>query len=99
MNEREKNKWAKCLVVDLISSDESDGETIVVKNLPWRSSVVNDFFDSLDNEAYSRKSEQAKRQMKKTLCGDLSDRPVPTNNSVVYRIVNYLLTHDYLVFH
>lgn len=82
MTEREKNKWSKSLVADLMSSDESDGETIVVKSLPWRSSVVSDFFESLDDEAYTRKSEQAKRQTKKRLCGGASSRQAPANNLV-----------------
>ena len=65
-------------MADLMSSDESDGEVITVKSLPWRSSVVNNFFKSLDEEAYTRKSQQAKRQTKKRLCGGPSDRPEPT---------------------
>lgn len=77
MNEREKNKWSKCLTMDFMSSDESDGETIVVKTLSWRSSMVNDFFKSVDDEAYARKSEQAKRQTKKRLVGASSSREVP----------------------
>ena len=82
VTEREKAKWFKCLTIDLVSSDESDDETIVVKTLPWRSTLVSDFFKSLDEEAYDKKSEQAKRQTKKRLLGGSSNREAPSTDLV-----------------
>ena len=43
LDEKAKEKWGKVLVSDMMSSEESDGETIFVKELPWRSATVNRF--------------------------------------------------------
>ena len=61
-----KDKWVKCLVSDLISSEESDEEndSIVVKPLPWRAQKVTEFFKKLDVLIDEEKTSQAKRQRK-----------------------------------
>ena len=43
--ERQKEKWSKVMIADMMSSEESDegDETIVVKPLQWRSSRVTVF--------------------------------------------------------
>ena len=51
-------------MTEMMSSEESENEAIVVKELPWRSKKVDDFLWALDGEATKRKSEQAKRQTK-----------------------------------
>lgn len=62
----------------MMSSEESEGETIQVKELPWRSAAVDQFFQALDEEATKMQSAQAKRQTKKrVLCGT-STRPRPS---------------------
>lgn len=61
---KEKEKWSKILVNEMMSSEESDEETIFIKELPWRSSKVDSFFHALDEEAMKKKSQQAKRQTK-----------------------------------
>ena len=61
-------KWKKVLVTELISSDESETEdgkaVLIVKELPWRSDKVTNFFEKLDRAHNARKSEQASRQTK-----------------------------------
>ena len=61
----------------MISSDESDGEKIIVKHMPWRSTKVTEFFKQLDDEATTHKSDQAKRQTKQRVLGGQSTRPKP----------------------
>lgn len=64
---KEKDKWAKVLVADIMSSEESDQENedvITVTPLPWRSEKVNTFFHRLDSKVETVKSSQAKRQRK-----------------------------------
>ena len=80
-NEKDREKWKKVLVADLISSDESgtdDGKSVfIVSELQWRSDKVNSFFKKLDDAYNSKKSEQAVRQTKKRICKDNpSRRPI-----------------------
>ena len=58
-----KDKWVKCLVSDLISSEESDKEndSIVVKPLPWQAQKVTNFFKKLDVPIDEEKTSKAKR--------------------------------------
>lgn len=72
----------------MISSDESDGEAIVMKDLPWRSSRVTDFFKSLDEEAARHKSMQAKRQTKQRILGGSSIRSKPD------KVPSWAVSHD-----
>ena len=64
-----------------MSSEESgneDGEEVnIVMELPWRSSLVDEFFESLDSQLMSEKSAQAKRQTKRRVKGQNSLRPAP----------------------
>ena len=80
LDEKAKEKWGKVLVSDMMSSEESDGETIFVKELPWRSATVNRFFQTLDEENLKTKSEQAKRQTKHRVMSGTSTRPKPSKN-------------------
>ena len=58
------DKWNKVLVYEMMSSEESGeegptGSCIIVKSLPWRSTRVNNFMQSLDDKAHSSKSQQS----------------------------------------
>lgn len=82
--EKDREKWNKVLVYDLMSSEESgpdDGEEngcIVVKALPWRSSLVNKFLTTLDEKAKIDKSAQSLRQTKRRVIAEVaSSRPKP----------------------
>ena len=69
----------------MMSSEDDDdegGETIIIRQLPWRSSTLNNFFLKLDTEAKSQKSSQAKRQMKRRVLGLASTRPKPLNKGI-----------------
>ena len=63
---RQKEKWSKVMIADMMSSEESDegDETIVVKPLQWRSSRVTEFFKNIDVLGTERKNSQALRQRK-----------------------------------
>ena len=40
--ERQKEKWSKAIIADMMSSEGSDGDdddSIIIKPLPWRSSM------------------------------------------------------------
>ena len=72
---KQKEKWAKVLVMEMTSSDESDGEVIQVKDLPWRSSKVTEFINNLERGMETHLSEQAQRQTKQRVLGGVSSRP------------------------
>ena len=81
-NDSDRSKWGKVFVSSFISSDESDIEddtpVFIVKELPWRSSKVSNFFTKLDDAHHERLSEQASRQKKPRLHrGRVSTRPLP----------------------
>lgn len=80
----DKEKWLKILVPEMMSSEDSDQDDDeddfnFVKILPWRASVVQDFLYSLDDQYYSGKSAQAKRQTKRRVASNelCSARAVP----------------------
>ena len=82
--EEDREKLAKVLQYDMMSSEESGDESqgqkdcIVVKTLPWRSSRVNKFMESLDERMKDEKSNQSLRQMKKRIIAvEPSSRPKP----------------------
>ena len=53
----------------------SEGEEILkIKKPPWRKSIVGQMFDKLDSTSFSLKSPQAKRQMKRRVLGEASNR-------------------------
>ena len=63
MAQKEKDKWMKVVVAEMMSSEESDTEcfdTIDVKPLPWRREKVASFFHSLDGKIETAKSSQTK---------------------------------------
>ena len=76
-----KEKWAKVLTLDMMSSeesDESDDDAIIVRPLRWRHDRVAAFLHNLDERSHDDKSPQAKRQTKKRKQADtFSLRPLP----------------------
>ncbi len=76
-NGSDKEKWQKVLIAEMMSSEESEDDKILVKSLPWRSNKVRRFFYALDDQLYSEKSAQAKRQTKERIVGDVSVRTQP----------------------
>ena len=78
----------KAIVMDMMSSEESEGENIGVNKLPWRSERVDDFIKMLDDQAASQKSSQAKRQTKKRVLAGVSSRPKPTSSVVPSWCIN-----------
>lgn len=78
--ENDRAKWKKVLQLEMISSEESSDEKIIVKPLPWRSDKVNQFFQALDEQLHMEKSDQSKRQKKERIVGTLSTRKTPHAN-------------------
>ena len=67
---------------EFMSSDESgsDDDTYVIRPLPWRTKYVNTMFERIDKYYATKKSSQARRQMKKRVVGLPSTRPMPTGD-------------------
>ena len=87
---RDREKWSKVLTIDMISSEESDGEedTIIVHPLQWRSEKVSCFLHSLDSKANDEKSPQAKRQTKRRVeSSEHSLRSLPVESLPAWAIV------------
>ena len=82
-SEKNIEKWNKVFVCDLMSSEESgEDEMIIVRPLPWRNPRVDELFVSLDDQLRKEQSAQAKRQMKKRTIGLMSSRSKPVAGSV-----------------
>ena len=54
VTDEQRKVWGVTMTVDLMSSEESESDsdeaTFIVRPLPWRSSKVNSFFESLDKK-------------------------------------------------
>lgn len=59
------------------SEDSGDDDSITVRPIPWRSNYVNRMFEKMDAYCTSKKTPQARRQMKPRGVGIPSTRPVP----------------------
>ena len=78
MQQKDKEKWLKVLKVDMMSSEESENDDMIIKPLEWRSGIVNRFLLKLDEKALELKSPQAKRQRKTRMVSkDYSLRDIP----------------------
>ena len=69
------------MTITMMSSEESsnngDGDILLVHPLLFRSAKVDNFFSMLDDKAKENKSPQARCQMKKRVTGDVSTRDLP----------------------
>ena len=78
---KDREKWEKVMNLEFISSEDSgvdDGdEVLIVRPLPWRSTRVDHMFTDLDKKSLDDKSPLAKRQMKRRVLGQHSQRPKP----------------------
>ena len=75
----DKAKWLKVLTAEMMSSDESEDDKLIVRPLPWRSGKVLHFFQALDEhvQLHAEKSSPGKRQMKERIVGEPSFHPKP----------------------
>lgn len=82
-DKQDEDKWKKVLIPAMVSSEESgSGEDNInyVKQLPWRGSIVTEFFYDLDEQYAATKSSQARRQTKRRLPSATgSSRPAPSD--------------------
>ena len=74
-----KEKWEKILFPSFMYSDR---DNIVTKPLSWRSQLVDDFFQRLDQASQEAKSPQARRQTKLRVMGEPSSRHRPVDDSL-----------------
>ena len=84
IEQRDKDKWCKVMVMSMMSSEESgedEGEVLIRRRLSWRAERVKDFFKKLDDNVRAEKSPQARCQMKKRVLGEASSRPLPAGMS------------------
>lgn len=87
MAEREKEKWIKVFVSEMISSEDSDSgsnsdteQVLIVKPLPWRAERVAKMFRDLDGKISGEKTAQAQRQRRKRILGtNASSRSPPSD--------------------
>ena len=61
MRNAQQGKWLKVVPTELMSSEESVGDGIVVDPLPWHSKYVTNMFEKIDAYCIRKKSSQAKR--------------------------------------
>lgn len=89
--DKEKDKWAKVLIADVMSSEERDSdneEILLIKPLPWRADKVTQFFQQLDEKIEQSKKAQAKRQRKRrVLSNALSTCSKPITALPVWSVV------------
>ena len=83
-DKQDEDKWRKVLLLEMVSSEESgsgeDDNANYVKELPWRASIVTEFFYDLDEQYAAAKSSQARRQTKQRLPSTTgSSRPAPSD--------------------
>ena len=60
IEQRDKDKWCKVMVMSMMSSEESgedEGEEVLIRRrLSWRAERVNDFFKKLDDNVLAENS-------------------------------------------
>ena len=72
-----------------MSSEESgEDDTITVLPIPWRSDYVSKMFNKIDSFIVSKKSSQARRQMKERKIGTPSNRTPPGSDAPEWAIVH-----------
>ena len=74
------------MISELMSSEESDlddeEEVIKIHHLPWRASKVAQMFEQLDMEANKMKTPQLRRQRKRRVIGEDSQRKKPADENI-----------------
>ena len=85
LNQAQKEKWAPCVVAEMMSSEESDDDdgdeestVLMVRPLPWRSDKVNSFLSSLDTKFSNNQSKKSAMMTIHHSKGLPSDRARPS---------------------
>ena len=81
MTDAQREKWLKVMTSELMSSEESEGDSIVIHPLPWRSKYVSNMFEKIDGYCKRKKTSLAKRQTKTRKIGRNSNRLRPIANT------------------
>ena len=86
LEEQERNKWSEVLDLKYLSSEESAGENILkVKPLPWLSTCATEFKQKLDEGRQPLINSQSKRQTKRKITGEASDRKKPDGSAWIFK--------------
>ena len=81
--DKEKPKWMKYLVPELMSSeDNEDDGSFVLHQIPWRSQKANDFITSIDTKYDTKRSKKSKVMTAERIPGTYSDRPKPAEGTL-----------------
>ena len=86
LEEKKRNKWSEVLDLKYMSSEESAGENVLkVKPLPWLSTCANEFKRKLDEGRQPILNPQSKRQTKRKITGEASDRKQPDGSTWIFK--------------
>ena len=91
MSQKEKEKWGKVLVPEIMSSEESDMENdnvITVKPIDWRAERVRAFLHCLDSKITTAESAQSKRQRKQRVDSSESSNRIKPPTLPDWAVVN-----------
>ena len=81
--EHDKPLWKESLIVELMSSEESeDDKAFTIHPLPWRSMKATDFMHCLDSKHEKKKSRKSRVMTYERHEGSLSDWPKPVDGSI-----------------
>ena len=80
LSQAQKERWAPCVVAEMMSSEESDDENeeFVVRPLPWRSDKVDSLYSSLDMKFNKKRSKKSAMMTIHRTKGLPSDRSRPS---------------------
>ena len=83
LSEEQKETWLKVVSNnDFMSSEESDGDNILIHSIPWRAKLVNTVFKKIDELNQKSRSSQSRRQTKTRKVGSCSVRPLPEDATI-----------------
>ena len=81
LSAKDKEKWERVLISDIMSSEDScsDNDDVFIKEIPWRSQIVDTFRSKLDEKVWELKSPLAKRMRKeRKVSKNVSERDIPS---------------------
>ena len=78
VEDKKRKKWNEVLDLQYMSSEESEDDNVLkVKPIPWLSSKVKQFKKTLDEEKEKNLNAQSKRQRKRKVTEETSERIRP----------------------
>ena len=80
LSAKDKEKWERVLINEVMSSkDNCSDSDVFIKEIPWRSQIVDSFISKLDEKAWELKSPLAIRMRKEQkVSKNVSERDIPS---------------------